>query len=276
MQNLFQQAQTQSNDIIDDFLKSNVKEFEQIYDEVYKKILSKIDVKDGRLQYNDTLVNLIRLYVVQATEKTKYKANVLKFVDKSKGVGETDIKINKEIGNKVSAEITNKLLNNTGIFTDGLTSGGYDVNVVSKVQKIVFEALRNNMSVLELKGNLEKYFDTTDDIGDLYRYTKQVAQDSLYQYTGSLNAGIYEELGLNGIIYTPTILIEKSRPICTHILKDFKGELTNEQLLELLKKADKDPKGLGQGMIEPTKTIAEFIKNRGGYNCIHKAYGTMV
>ncbi len=276
MQNLFQQAQTQSNDIIDDFLKSNVKEFDQIYDEVYKKILSKIDVKDGRLQYNDTLVNLIRLYVVQATEKTKYKANVLKFVDKSKGVGETDIKINKEIGNKVSAEITNKLLNNTGIFTDGLTSGGYDVNVVSKVQKIVFEALRNNMSVLELKGNLEKYFDTTDDTGDLYRYTKQVAQDSLYQYTGSLNAGIYEELGLNGIIYTPTILIEKSRPICTHILKDFKGELTNEQLLELLKKADKDPKGLGQGMIEPTKTIAEFIKNRGGYNCIHKAYGTMV
>jgi hypothetical protein len=276
MKKIFQQAQTESSDIIDELLNKNAKEFEQIYEDVYKKILSKIDVKDGNVQYNDTLVNLIRQYVIEATKNSKYKANVLKFVDNAKGVGEIDIKINKEIGNKVATNVTNKLLNNTGIFYEGLTAGGYEVNVVNKVQSIVYNALKNNVSVLELKDNLQKYFDITDDTGDLYKYAKQVAQDSLYQYTGELNAGISEELGLNGIIYTPQILIEKSRPICTHILKDFNGRMTNEELLSLLKKADKDPKGLGQGMIQPTTTISEFLRNRGGYNCNHKAYGTKI
>lgn len=276
MKKLFQESQQESSDVIKDFLKSIVGDFNDIYDEVYKKILGKIDVKDGKVQYNDTLVNLIRLYVIEATKKTKYKANVLKFVDNSKGVASKDIKINKELGNKVATNVTNKLLNNTGILEEGLTAGGYEVNVVNKVQSIVYNSLKNNVSVLELKGALEKYFDATDNTGDLYRYTNQVAQDSLYQYTGELNAGIYDELGLNGIIYTPNILIEKSRPICTKIIETFKSEISNEELLLLLNKANREPKGFGQGMIIPTNTVSEFIRNRGGYNCIHKAYGTLI
>ena len=276
MKKLFQESQQESSDVIKDFLKSIVGDFNDVYDEVYKKILDKIDVKDGKVQYNDTLVNLIRLYVVQATQKTNYKANVLKFVNNSKGVASKDITINKELGNKVASSVTNKLLGNTGIFEEGLTAGGYEVNVVNRVQSIVYNSLKNNVSVLELKGALEKYFDATDDTGDLYRYTKQVAQDSLYQYTGELNAGIYDELGLNGIIYTPNILIEKSRPICTKIIDTYKAEISNEELLVLLNKANKEPKGFGQGMIIPTKTVSEFIRNRGGYNCIHKAYGTLI
>ena len=276
MKKLFQESQQESSDVIKDFLKSIVGDFNDVYDEVYKKILDKIDVKDGKVQYNDTLVNLIRSYVVQATQKTNYKANVLKFVDNSKGVASKDITINKELGNKVASSVTNKLLGNTGIFEEGLTAGGYEVNVVNRVQSIVYNSLKNNVSVLELKGALEKYFDATDDTGDLYRYTKQVAQDSLYQYTGELNAGIYDELGLNGIIYTPNILIEKSRPICTKIIDTYKAEISNEELLVLLNKANKEPKGFGQGMIIPTKTVSEFIRNRGGYNCIHKAYGTLI
>lgn len=276
MKKLFQESQQESSDVIKDFLKSIVGDFNDVYDEVYKKILDKIDVKDGKVQYNDTLVNLIRLYVVQATQKTNYKANVLKFVNNSKGVASKDITINKELGNKVASSVTNKLLGNTGIFDEGLTAGGYEVNVVNRVQSIVYNSLKNNVSVLELKGALEKYFDATDDTGDLYRYTKQVAQDSLYQYTGELNAGIYDELGLNGIIYTPNILIEKSRPICTKIIDTYKAEISNEELLVLLNKANKEPKGFGQGMIIPTKTVSEFIRNRGGYNCIHKAYGTLI
>jgi hypothetical protein len=276
MKKLFQESQQESSDVIKDFLKSIVGDFNEVYDEVYKKILGKIDVKDGQVQYNDNLVNLIREYVIQATIKTNYKANVLKFVDNSKGVASKDITINKELGNKVASNVTNKLLNNTGIFYEGLTAGGYEVNVVNRVQSLIYNSLKNNVSVLELKANLEKYFDATDDTGDLYKYTKQVAQDSLYQYTGELNAGIYDELGLNGIIYTPNILIERSRPICTKIIDTYKAEISNEELLLLLNKADKDPKGFGQGMIVPTKTVSEFIRNRGGYNCIHKAYGTLI
>jgi hypothetical protein len=266
MKKLFQESQQESSDVIKDFLKSIVGDFNEVYDEVYKKILGKIDVKDGQVQYNDNLVNLIREYVIQATIKTNYKANVLKFVDNSKGVAGKDITINKELGNKVASNVTNKLLNNTGIFYEGLTAGGYEVNVVNRVQSLIYNSLKNNVSVLELKANLEKYFDATDDTGDLYKYTKQVAQDSLYQYTGELNAGIYDELGLNGIIYTPNILIERSRPICTKIIDTYKAEISNEELLLLLNKADKDPKGFGQGMIVPTKTVSEFIRNRGGYN----------
>ena len=276
MKKLFQESQQESSEVIKDFLKSIVGDFNEVYDEVYKKILGKIDVKDGQVQYNDNLVNLIREYVIQATIKTNYKANVLKFVDNSKGVAGKDITINKELGNNVASNVTNKLLNNTGIFYEGLTAGGYEVNVVNRVQSLIYNSLKNNVSVLELKANLEKYFDATDDTGDLYKYTKQVAQDSLYQYTGELNAGIYDELGLNGIIYTPNILIERSRPICTKIIDTYKAEISNEELLLLLNKADKDPKGFGQGMIVPTKTVSEFIRNRGGYNCIHKAYGTLI
>ena len=117
---------------------------------------------------------------------------------------------------------------------------------------------------------------STNDTGDLVKWARQTAQDAIYQYTGELNAGISEELGLNALFYTPNILIEGSRPICKHLIKDFTGAIPYTEIMKSLKKAEKDPKGFGQGMIEGTTTIQEFLKNRGGYNCIHKAYPTLV
>ena len=275
---LFEQSQTETEVAIDKFLKGLEISSEKTFKELFKLILKDVTTKKGRLEVDDDLINKVRQYVIDATNKSTYEANVLKFIDSAKDVGRTDIKINKEIGNKVSQKVADRLLNNNGIFTDGLTKGGYEVSVVNRVQFLLYEAMYNNYSVVDLQGNLEKYFmgQSTNDTGDLVKWARQTAQDAIYQYTGELNAGISEELGLNALFYTPNILIEGSRPICKHLIKDFTGAIPYTEIMKSLKKAEKDPKGFGQGMIEGTTTIQEFLKNRGGYNCIHKAYPTLV
>ena len=275
---LFEQSQTETEVAIDKFLKGLEISSEKTFKELFKLILKDVTTKKGRLEVDDDLINKVRQYVIDATNKSTYEANVLKFIDSAKDVGRTDIKINKEIGNKVSQKVADRLLNNNGIFTDGLTKGGYEVSVVNRVQFLLYEAMYNNYSVVDLQGNLEKYFmgQSTNDTGDLVKWARQTAQDAIYQYTGELNAGISEELGLNALFYTPNILIEGSRPICKHLIKDFEGAIPYTEIMKSLKKAEKDPKGFGAGMIEGTTTIQEFLKNRGGYNCIHKAYPTLV
>lgn len=275
---LYEQSQQESEQAINDFLKGLEISSEKTFKELFKLILKDLSSKKGRLVIDDDLINQVRQYVIDARDKSTYEANVLKFVDSAKDVGRTDIGINKELGNKVSQRVADRLLNNNGIFTDGLTAGGYEVNVVNRVQTLLYEAMYNNLSVVELQGNLEKYFmgQSTNDTGDLVKWAKQTAQDALYQYTGELNAGISTELNLNALFYTPSILIEGSRPICKHFIDDFTGAIPYDEVLKSLKKAEKDPTGFGAGMIEGTNTIAEFLKNRGGYNCIHKAYPTLV
>jgi hypothetical protein len=275
---LFQQSQTETDLAIEKFLKGLEISSEKTYKELFKLILKDVTTKKGRLVVDDDLINQVRQYVIDATNKSTYQANVLNFIDSAKDVGRTDIQINKELGNKVSQKVADRLLNNNGIFTDGLTKGGYEVTVVNRVQFLLYEAMYNNYSVVDLQGNLEKYFmgQSTNDTGDLVKWARQTAQDAIYQYTGELNAGISEELGLNALFYTPNILIEGSRPICKHLIKDFEGAIPYTEIMKSLKKAEKDPKGFGAGMIEGTITIQEFLKNRGGYNCIHKAYPTFV
>lgn len=278
MVKLFEQSQIETNKAIEDFLKGLEISSEKTFKELFKLILKDISSKKGRLEIDDDLINKVRQYVLDATNKSNYEANVIKFIDSAKDVGRTDIKINVEIGNKVSQSVANRLLGNDDIFINGLTKKGYEVNVVNRVQQILFDAMYTNISVVDLQGNLEKYFmgQSTNDTGDLVKYVKQTAQDAIYQYTGNLNAGISEELGLNALFYTPNILIEGSRPICKHLIKDFEGAIPYSEIMKSLKKAEKDPKGFGAGMIEGTITIQEFLKNRGGYNCIHKAYPTLV
>lgn len=275
---LFEQSQTETEVAIDKFLKGLEISSEKTFKELFKLILKDVTTKKGRLEVDDDLINKVRQYVIDATNKSTYEANVLKFIDSAKDVGRTDIQINKELGNKVSQKVADRLLNNNGIFTDGLTKGGYEVTVVNRVQFLLYEAMYNNYSVVDLQGNLEKYFmgQSTNDTGDLVKWARQTAQDAIYQYTGELNAGISEELGLNALFYTPNILIEGSRPICKHLIKEYSGAIPYEDIKKLLVRAEKDPKGFGQGMIEGTTTIQEFLKNRGGYNCIHKAYPTLV
>lgn len=275
---LFQQSQTETDLAIEKFLKGLEISSEKTFKELFKLILKDVTLKKGRLEVDDELINKVRQYIVDATAKSTYEANVLKFIDSAKDVGRTDLAINKEIGNRVSQKVADRLLNNDGIFTDGLTKGGYEVSVVNRVQFLLYEAMYNNYSVVDLQGNLEKYFmgQSTNDTGDLVKWARQTAQDAIYQYTGELNAGISEELGLNALFYTPNILIEGSRPICKHLIKDFKGAIPYDEVMKSLKKAEKDPKGFGAGMIEGTTTIVEFLKNRGGYNCIHKAYPTFI
>lgn len=275
---LIQQSHSETEDAINSFLKNIEGSTEQIFKQVLKAILKEVDVKKGRLQPNDDLINQVREYVKKATENSTYQANVLKFIDTAKNIGRTDIAINKELGNKVSTTVANRLLNNNELFINGLTKGGYDVNVVNRVQNLLYQGLYNNISVTELSDNLEKYFmgQSTTDTGDLVKWSRQTAQDAIYQYSGELNAGISEELGLNAMLYTPSILIEGSRPICKALIDDYEGAISYVELKKLLVKANKDPKGFGAGMIQGTDTIVDFLKNRGGYNCIHKAYPTMI
>lgn len=278
MTRLFEQSQLETEKAIDTFLKGLEISSEKTFKELFKLILKDVSTKKGRLEVDDDLINKVREYVIDARNKSTYEANVMKFIDNAKDVGRTDLEINKEIGNKVSQKVADRLLGNNGIFTDGLTKGGYEVNVVNKVQSILYNAMYNNISVVDLQGNLEKYFmgQSTNDTGDLVKWARQVAKDAIYQYKGELNAGISEELGLNALFYTPNILIETSRPICKHLIKEYTGAIPYADIKKLLIRAEKDPKGFGAGMVEGTDTIAKFLRDRGGHECNHVAYPTFV
>lgn len=95
----------------------------------------------------------------------------------------------------------------------------------------------------------------------LQAYSTQVARDSLFQYSGTIQNIISKEYQLDKFVYVGDV-IKDSRPFCKHLV----GLRRKIELTEIPPLVEKYPDGL-----YPNTTKKNFYQVRGGYNCRHVA-----
>lgn len=96
----------------------------------------------------------------------------------------------------------------------------------------------------------------------LQAYSGQVAQDSIYNYQGTIQNIIAKEYDLKSFIYVGG-LIKTSRPFCVHLV-NLKRKIKLSEIPELVQKY---PDGL-----YPQTSMKNFYQVRGGYRCNHAAF----
>jgi hypothetical protein len=105
-------------------------------------------------------------------------------------------------------------------------------------------------------------------IGQLERWSGQIARDTLSQYDGAVNDMVRKEFDLDAYRYIGSLVVD-SRPQCVRWITEKKGILPYDELTKEISWAYRR----GKGMISDT-TKDNFATYRGGYNCQHSAIAT--
>lgn len=155
---------------------------------------------------------------------------------------------------------------------------GFSKNFVNGIAEAVREQSFFNKTISEASEILKiKLVDQSA----FKKYVNNTARDLLSQYDGAFNDEVGKKYEFKNLLFIGN-LIETSRPFCSHIINDFNGRISVEQM-----KAELDiycPNGTpsqvkikfkgsevkrGSGMIEGTK-IENISKLKGGNGCRHR------
>jgi hypothetical protein len=266
-----------SEEALIEIVKKSEKE---LYKEIVK-IFENVSITNGKLSSTEKaeqfLLNLDKI-IKEAAKKSGYNKGVGKFVkdfDKvANNVKELQSQLNKiNITASQIAPIQNIEVANT---IETLIGTKFSASVVAPLQQALYRNIMFGATVSDTEEFLKKYILSTDEKeSKLLRYVKQVSRDSVSQFDGALNAKVAEEVGLNAVRYSGS-LIKDSRSQCRKWVND--EILTLDALFEL--EIVKAINGLlyydgkkSSGMYENTN-VANFVIYRGGYNCRHRAIPT--
>jgi hypothetical protein len=162
---------------------------------------------------------------------------------------------------------------------DSLTEAGMNTNLINPVREMINTYVTTGGSYSQLSKELNNYINGTPTIdGALVKYTKQIATDSINQYTATVNQVVSADLGWEWFRYVGSN-IKTTRTFCkaltqkqyyhrSELPKIIKGNFAE---FKEMKGQIYDKTGLPQGMIEDTN-VSNFQTYRGGYNCGHQSY----
>jgi hypothetical protein len=162
---------------------------------------------------------------------------------------------------------------------DSLTEAGMNTNLINPVREMINTYVTTGGSYSQLSKELNNYINGTPTIdGALVKYTKQIATDSINQYTATVNQVVSADLGWEWFRYVGSN-IKTTRTFCkaltqkqyyhrSELPKIIKGNFAE---FKEMKGQIYERTGLPQGMIEDTN-VSNFQTYRGGYNCGHQAY----
>jgi hypothetical protein len=162
---------------------------------------------------------------------------------------------------------------------EGLTEAGLNQNLITPVREMINTYVTTGGSYSQLSKELNNYINGTPTIdGALVKYTKQIATDSINQYTATVNQAISADLGWDWFRYVGSN-IKTTRTFCKALTEKqyyHRSELPqiikgNFAEFKEMKGQIYDRTGLPEGMIEDTN-VSNFQTYRGGYNCGHQAY----
>lgn len=164
-----------------------------------------------------------------------------------------------------------------------LTEAGIGANIADPITDILRQNITTGTSYAALADQLREFITKTETAGGLERYVKQIAVDSVNQYTASYMNTISGDLGYEWFKYQGKD-ITTTRHFCDamtdrdyfHIsevpnLLAAKGLYYTAENGELLKVEIYSKTGLPQGMI-PGTNVENFFVRRGGYNCGHQIF----
>lgn len=254
------------------------KDFNSDWDPIEQKIYStvkretnKFVTEDGRILFDDKNVQLIsglNAVIAKAIQETDYPGKVINYISGFDQISKFNESVHKDLNDLTTKELE-EFINpmqrqNVQITVDGLTGAGINTQFVEPLKQGIYKNIVAGSTIEDLDTYLQSFIQSDPErMGQLKRYSTQIARDALSQYDGQINARIAEEFGLDAFRYVGS-LIEDSRPQCRRWVK--KEVLLFDELQSELNWAYSN----GTGMI-PGTTPETFTVYRGGYNCRHQA-----
>ncbi len=162
---------------------------------------------------------------------------------------------------------------------ESLTESGLNEQLINPIRDMIATYTNTGGSYAQMTKELNNYITGTPQIdGALVKYTKQIATDSLNQYTATVNSVLASDLGWEWFRYVGSN-IKTTRTFCKALTKKQYYHISelpqiikgNFEEFKAMKGKIYDRTGLPDGMIEDTN-VSNFQVYRGGYNCGHQAY----
>ena len=253
--------------------------------EALMELFKETDITSGKISNNqkaEEFLSTLEERVFMALYRSGYGKAVTDFTTNFDLVSDNVINLNEAINktnlqkkdiNMVKRLEVKKTIQN-------LTEAGLYRDFIAPVREGLYRNILFGSTVSETEELIRSYvISKKDKDSRLLRYVGQVATDSLHQFDGSLNQTIKNNLGLNGTQYVGS-LIEDSRGQCRkwtsmEIIPDSQLQEEIDWAFKLQKEGKQYAGGKVGGMIAGTNP-SNFIVNRGGWRCRHRAIGVRI
>jgi hypothetical protein len=275
-------------------IEKSINGFNDSLPKIQKEILAdvldqikKFDTRNKRITNtvkNIRLLNTIKNRLKKIILTDNYKGEVKEFLKVFTDVSTFQNDYFKEAEKKftppkVVKEIKKQTITDT---INRLTEAGIGVNVSDKIAELLKQNVTTGVKYSDLANQLREYILTTKTPGILERYVKQIATDSVNQYSAQYMNTISGDLGYEWFRYQGKD-IKTTRPFCDAMTdrKFFHITEVNDLLAakDLYYSSEEgqvkvpiyEKTGLPHGLIPDTNAENFFIR-RGGYNCGHQCF----
>ena len=237
------------------------KDFNEDWDPIEQKVYQavkreslKMKTEDGKFLFDDANIEIIagmNAIIAKAIEQTDYPGKVLNYVAGFDQISKFNESVHKNL-NDLSTKELDEFINpmqrqNVQTTIDGLTGAGINTQFSEPLKQGIYKNIVAGSTIEDLDNYLKSFIETNDErMGQLKKYSTQIARDALSQYDGQINARIAEQFGMDAFRYVGSI-IEDSRPQCVRWVG--KGVLLYSEMEKELAWAYSN----GTGMIPGTK-----------------------
>lgn len=259
-----------------------LKSEQDIYKELLK-VFENVTITNGKLSSSEKtdefLLSLDRK-IQRVMNSSGYKASVLKYLTNFDKIAENVRKLQSAMNgaNILASQVDPFKRIEVANTWDRLLGSGVNSSFVNPVRQGLYRSIMLGSTMSDMEQLMKDYVVTTDAVDSkLLRYVKQVSRDSLNQFDGGLQQKIALELDFNAVRYVGSI-IKDSRAQCMKWAKKGLIKLDEEFEKEIKRAIDGSLVFEGKhssGMIKET-VLSNFIVNRGGWNCRHRAICTKV
>jgi hypothetical protein len=257
-----------SDRAVTDLSKGMVGVERTVYD-ILRKYLLRFNTEDGSFSAQTATGKLIaemNREIAVAISKSSLDSEISKFLVNFDEVGENVRKMHLQLND---IDVPQSLVNRQKAFaidatTYSLREANVSTRMIDPVKRMLFQRVSTGASVLDTERELRQVIlGDGERQGVLQRWVGQIARDSINQYEGTIHTAVANEFGLTAIRYVNSIVTD-SRSQCKRWVA--MGRIETKDLPSEINWAFQN----GQGMIPETATD-NFLINRGGYNCRHRA-----
>lgn len=238
------------------------------YDLITQWVDDNVDVKNGRLVYDERVLlalnNFVDQYLGAFTQSQVYTGPVSSYLKEFKPVGDLmqdfqrsqGLPVQKANLNAVHEVVVNEIINR-------FSENGLNAGFVQPLRSLLFNNITGGLNKTQALGQLRDFIESgKDTTGKLHRYLEQTAQQGVDSYTGAINTRIMQTFQINTMIMSGS-LIETSSIQCRFAINELHGIIDRDEWPELKELAETD------GLIEGT-TFDNLPFNRLHWGCRHE------
>ena len=221
-------------------------------------------------RFEKRLSDAIESNVAYRSEIREYMTNFDKMdklnIQVHKKLNKIDIKGVINLANKQQRElvggVVEKVVGEIGRFPENMLGNEMREQFTKPVKKVLYQNIMQGVPQTKAKKVLHDFIvGQKGKIGQLERWSGQIARDTLNQYDGAVNDMVRKEFDLDGFQYIGS-LVKDSRPQCVRWVR------MKQIPIKILPKELANSTNRGQ---IPGTTKDNFGTYRGGFNCQHSA-----